>query len=575
MKNKEKQNIRKECIRQLKQLGTLKSFDSIAHVYHGNVVDNPDDFYFNPYYEQAKGIYSVRGSAGFYATEEREFAESFADKRLEELVREKQDGEPFVKRNPQIHEILSENPEKLVFIYTVAGKYLNSIMRKKEQNFCAQFASTFSFNEIMPLRYDEFKNKEQILKLISVLCDENGIYKSSNDLIGSFPLYTDINNWKNSYENTTSDAKSKDAVRLIESIKELKDLTGIKDEKTILKFASYALAYRLFREGKWEPLAKLIVLPESDWSRFGVVTNQMLDDRAEFAKAIMQKCDIVGVNHVATQFIFWDNKSVNTKQFIEKQQQRNKYKYEQIEGLFDGCFTGKNFARLLGDFLPEETLGFFKGNVPAIKLACDDKNIEEYTETCLRVLDDSFKGEIPKKMMPVVKAIVVCCAVKKLDKTKTNRFGEIVAQMKKSCFLSKNAAKITDFLVNNAINFANDYYIKNDLTAIEKINQETNDLFLNLFHRKPTCEELVGIKSLASVLQTCSVGAQTTMGVTRDLKTGIFYFNNNESLTAKMKKPMDPAKRSQQLKVDEELDFEGLKEHLKNKKQNQKVNIKV
>lgn len=555
---KQKQKIREKCISELAKIGAVKSFDSIAHVYHGNIVENADDFYFDQYYERAEGYFRVHGSAGFYATEDYEFADAFATKRMEEIVEEYGGDRSIIKNNIHVHEIVAANPNKNVFVNAIVNKRVNERLQKKEHEICSKYASTYDFNEIIPLAGREFSTKNEILKLIKLLNDRDGMFKSSSDFTGKIPIYSFL---------------QQDIEKRNHTLELLAQQSNVSDKNLILKYCGYAYVYRLFKEGKWESLVSNIVVPSAMVERQDSMVNVMCDSRAEFAKAVMQKCNIVGVCHIDTQYIFWDNDSINTRQFVEKQKNRNRIKYEQITKLIGGCFGNKKDFNNLKISSPEQTVDYVKMKSPFIRTIFNNKVAEQYTETCLRVFDDSYKNEIPTELVPFVKVLLVANGVRNFTLQNKNFSNKIVYQMENMFNFSKEMTVFADFLINNAKNFANDFYVKNDITAVEKMNQQTLSLFLKNYERKPTEEELIGVKALATILQTCSMGAKSTMGVSRDLKTGIYYFNDDTNITNKMQKPKDPAKRKQRLKTESEIEFEGLKEHFRAKKQNDNVKI--
>lgn len=564
MTEQEKMNNRKQAIRKLLTLGKLKSFDSMAHLYHGNYIADKDNFFFDPYYKEAVGFYMLNDGAGFYAAENKDYINTLMTKRkdnarIQEKMQETANkNNAVLKDNYAVHEILASSPDSLVFNSNIQGWRLED---SESQYVFAEFAATFDFTSVCPLLFDEFQDK-----------------KSRAGIVAAIQDWVSVDN-KQEF-NTPFTVENLE--KFDEAVDFLQNKYGMAEDLAV-KYAAKFSIYGSFLKGDFPAVARTLLI---DKVYLRIKSNkQGREDKAfnhcvECAKEIVSATNIVGtLDHTfavkgENNYFFWSLDKVNTKSFIEKQIQRNQSRYGSITEQLKNAVAKKQVNVALTGTSPQDTIDFLVKQVPELKnfYNLNDGNWEgfsigQHTESVLRVFEDSFSSEVPTAIIPFIKIMLALHDVGKgksraefsrgSDEQKQAEMrytADMINKVGAALGISSKNCDFMRFIIQDSQKYTTDYYIRHDVTALDRMNSECIKIYNKTFGHEPSHSDLVGIKSLATILQTCDSGAYSLKGISRDAKTGVYHFNGNEEFGQNMEKPMDIAKRKMHLKDPKNLD---------------------
>lgn len=212
----------------------------------------------------------------------------------------------------------------------------------------------------------------------------------------------------------------------------------------------------------------------------------------------------------------------------------------------------------LDDFLrngtPEEILEYFKDNEELAELykvvpghIWERFSIGEHTEAVLRGFESTFEDKIPPELLPFVKILMISHDLGKgLAGVPRYKEKEKNAEISKVLFerlgIPQNIQALMNFIVNESQTYTTDHYVCQNPNMSEKLRTLCAEKLEELFGK--SSEELVtGLVRICEILQTCDSGAYTLYGITRDEKTGHYYYNGNANWTKGFKFPTDLAKR--------------------------------
>lgn len=540
MTEQEKLKQREQSISRLKQLGVIKCFDSMAHLYHGNYVEDKEGFYFDPSFESAVGTYRLNGGAGFYAAEDKKYIDKLMNRRIDEAMKI---NIPTKKGNYTVHEIIASNPNALVFTPEVGILGMTTVQTSEMQGAFKQFASTFDFTEVCPLSFDEYQQESTRQGIM----DAAQLWLAGDD--------ADISYLEDFDEHVDY------------FISEF----GM-DEETAIKYVAKFTVFGSFLKGDLNSVARALVY-DKHW--YYIKTDDPEREEKAFqycvecAKEIMNATNIVGAVDVfynkpnQSNYFFWSLDKVNTKSFIEKQKQKNRESYGSIAEQLENSVTDEDANLILLESSPQEVVEFLTQKVPELKTFYDMKDgnwegfsIGQHTESVLRVFDDSFADEMSPEIVPFMKVVIAMHDVgkgksraeyernspeqKQAEKKYT---ADMINKMGTALGINPETCEFMRFIIQDSQRYTTDYYVRHDITALDKMNESCAVAYKNAFGREPSHADLVGIKSLATALQTCDSGAYSLKGISRDQETGIYHFNGNPDFGKDMEMPMDIAKR--------------------------------
>ena len=94
------------------------------------------------------------------------------------------------------------------------------------------------------------------------------------------------------------------------------------------------------------------------------------------------------------------------------------------------------------------------------------------------------------------------------------------------------------FIINESQSYTTDYYVNKNVVAEYELRRICEKKLTQLFGS--SSESLVdGLVGACKMLQTCDSAAYTRYAVTRDSKTGVYYWNGNDRFTQGFKPPVD------------------------------------
>lgn len=321
MTEQQKMEKREELILQLRELGALKSFDSLAHLYHANVVENPEDFYFKKDHDTGENIsfFHIRGTGTFYATEDLEYAKKHLNARYSRLKEQAQKAGAVLKASPAIHDIIASNPSNYVYISKENRGDEVVFTSLRESNAFKQLAQTYGADDIINTIDGEildWRQKRKVSKLVKELT------KTVNERYGKYCRENG-----NMQETSFSFILQTDLVENSKLMKKYEKKYNMEVGK-ICQYIGAVYAQKFFEEGDFDTLINSCLLEYADKNNTTPTNkNMFMKGRVEYIKSINQSLGIDGMYYgVGSEkdrnYFFWNLDNVNTRQFIEKRQKK-------------------------------------------------------------------------------------------------------------------------------------------------------------------------------------------------------------------------------------------------------------
>lgn len=281
----------------------------------------------------------------------------------------------------------------------------------------------------------------------------------------------------------------------------------------------------------------------------------------------LEKYNIIGVkdlivsatiNKTVEAYSIFDEEKINTENFVNQRKQVLNRKFNDFSSVIKDFSKNSIVCKGFEDFSPEEIMKFIKSNPKYKKLYDLDAglwegfSIGEHTETTLRVLEDSYKNELPKEMKPFMSVVLLAHDLGKGVAIKNgcsvyletqNYIQELCNDLK----INDKSKKLMEFLILESQNYTTDYYFRKNKDSFNQLIFKSKQVLKETTGEKPTNGMVEALCSLAVILQTCDSGAYTRYGITRDQENNFKYFNGNDRFTASMKEPTDLRRKKQRL----------------------------
>lgn len=288
-----------------------------------------------------------------------------------------------------------------------------------------------------------------------------------------------------------------------------------------------------------------------DWVASWLVNNHVIGEKVKVWSATLHKT-------VDTYAVF-DKEKINTQKVVGDKLQSMIYEFGEITDILEGFTSNDWLFDKLSDMSPKETMKLFRTSKPLAQVMDMDAGlwegftVGEHTESVLRVLEDSFNGDIPEKLMPFMKVLIMSHdfgkGFEKQGRQDINT-RTLLPAFHKALGITQECTNLMDFLIFDSQQYTTAYYVKKNKYAMSRLNIEAQKALSQYLGREATEGEVRGLVGIAKVLQTCDSGAYTRYGVTRDTRLGVSYNNGNNRFTESMEEPKDVRNVKQRLKDD-------------------------
>lgn len=554
MKLKKKE---KEAIEVLIKHGLLKRISDpeiSKHLYHGRAKKMGEiNWEVNPLFNNAgnnTGNQNVNAIPTLYCSA-LDTAKEFA------LARAKSVNEA------QVYEIGSSDEDALIFDRFrlksfFEGEDAKSEKRKEVVSALKHLVTGRPISELIPAKFEDRKDYENVYKVFTELSREERNF-----------LYD---------ESAVKHIK----VRLKENGLSCKNDDIIRDV-----IASYN-TFQLIANGNINYLLHNYLSPQSDYFKRNILINgKFYPFSSKYMTAWLEKMNVIGCfggvdsatldKRIKVISIFNLDK-INTSKVVKSKKETTKNRYKTIDELIGHALKGKNkianFDLSLGC---KEIMDELNKNEKYKRLFDLDAglwegfSIGEHTETVLRVFEDSFEEDLNGKfdhVIPFVKLAIIAHDLSKGKFVQRKRAGEFagkpdyevkkieaeyVKSVAKEFFddygVDPRLQKLLLFVIGESQKFTTDYLVKGNDNKWGELREKCGEILKEVFpEQEVTSRGKISLQAICEILQTCDSGAYTRMGITRDKKTGKYYFNGNDRFTESFKTPTDPAGRKQRLK---------------------------
>lgn len=550
---------RAECLRKLRDFGAISSYGSHAYLYHGRDEVEGEKFYIKTKREMVgeedrlKRMRSLQGRgysgaiSGIYLAP-KSMATKYAEQRHAENQQLFKDAGAKINHEAKTYKIVASSPNVNVWriaSYTMGEE--NKEYTSHSGEICyivADYAKTFSFTELYPLPLKSIKEADKNLEKQEYL-----------KLIGRLERKT----------------KEKGDSLTKEEIESLSSGINLPEDKIMNLAGNYNAYFYLTTYGIYD------LLLFRYWHDSGEKRNQF--NKCPISWEVIEsfsnemgvigtwtKADYVSLGRDDVFFIF-DTSKVNTEEFIARQKERHQLWYGGLSQNLENCVEEDVFGFLL-ESSPEETIKFLQKRVPQLK-DCYKRSahlqegfsIQEHTETCLRVLEDSFLDELPPEMLPFIKMTIAMHDIGKgvardngiCDHEKELAYTfDILSHAMPEIGMDEKGVELMKYIIGESQGFSTQFFIKGDDSVFDDWKESSRRALTKYLGAEPTEAQVFALQSIARVLQTCDSGAYTRMGITRDEENGIYYYNGNDKFTESMRVPKDLRGRKQELKSPEE-----------------------
>ncbi|MGN0961838.1 MAG: hypothetical protein ACI4PF_06560 [Christensenellales bacterium] len=296
-----------------------------------------------------------------------------------------------------------------------------------------------------------------------------------------------------------------------------------------------------------------------DWVASWFANNHIIGSRAPVKSATLHR-------NIMTYAIF-DKEKINTRKVVGDKLHSLMGAYGSVGELVEDFSSNKEMLDTFLTSSPKETMDYIRTN-PTCSQLMDMKSgvwegytVGEHTEAVLKVLEDSFEGDVPDSLMPFLKMVVLSHDIGKGLATSygqkerhSDYTMQILPNFHKAFGVSDEASQLINFIVTETQSYTTRYYVGNDKNALKELEDKTRaflsewlnknpstrslekwlnnapDVIRNKFLRRKTPTEgmVNGIMNIARVLQTCDSASYTQYATIRDANTGIRYSGGNK-----------------------------------------------
>ena len=271
----------------------------------------------------------------------------------------------------------------------------------------------------------------------------------------------------------------------------------------------------------------------------------------EFLANFLKHMGIIGIktkvtsdiaNGIIDDYILIDLEKVNTEAAVGAKHKQLIDEYDTFASKISEVSYNFVISRMFERAKPQELINYvsrmgFKEPLDKSAGVWEGFTIAQHTETCLRFMQDNFKG-LPQDIYSVMKLAILCHDIGKgVAKEKgireKSKEEEITIQISKKMFealqIVPSVQDIALFIATEAQHYTTDYFIRKNENALETLNQRAKEVLKPAFGEEPNDSMVKGLVNCCVIMQTTDSAAYTKYSSTRDEKTGIFYSNANES----------------------------------------------
>lgn len=250
----------------------------------------------------------------------------------------------------------------------------------------------------------------------------------------------------------------------------------------------------------------------------------------------------------------FDLEKVNTCKGVGEKYQKIFEQYDKINSVILSFENNQGLSEFLREATAEEVMEKMMTTKYEKLFSLDSGvwegfSVREHTETTLRVFEDTYEEDLPKQVVPFIKLALIAHDIGKgvqggsVDKN-NKRYAERFFQ---DMGVSEQLKDLLMFTIGDAQKLTSDYYVRKNIKALDKLKVECGSVLAKATGKKPTAEEINGLASICKIIQTCDSGAYTRYGITRDEKTGFYYYNGSDRFTKSFEKPRDISRRKLKL----------------------------
>lgn len=524
---------REDCIKYLTDIGMFINVNGLE-LYHGRSRMSGEDTEwqvradFNNA-DNATGNRNVNSISTLYLAD-REIAARFAD------TRARQTG-----GTPEVHRIISSDNNAVVFNTSFSMLRFSSEERVKINLALKELSMYSSVTEYAPIKFEQ---REQASKIIGELKEiqkrEDFDYFHNQDILDCIQSLLDGGS------NVDSDT----VYRLAESFNARK-LMRINPRIAVDHFLSQTPLIESSDCGNFKI--------NLDWVASWLVNNNVIGGKQRVLSATLSE-------EIDTYCIF-DKERINTSKVVGDKLQAMMNEFGQISVLLSNFTYDEELKSSLAKSSPKETLELVKKSPYYAKImdmssyVWEGFTVGEHTESVLRVLKDSFESDIPSNLIPFLKVVILSHDLGKGYARGNGNQHEytraLLPHFHQSLKIPSKVSKLIEFITIDSQEFTSDYYVRHNKYAQFKLQQEASRILNELTGVSPSDELVRGLMGICKILQTCDSGAYTRYGITRDSKTGYFYYNGNDRFTGAIKKPSDLRGVKQRFEFGDTLDFEN------------------
>ncbi|MCL1929579.1 hypothetical protein FWF93_00275 [Candidatus Saccharibacteria bacterium] len=513
-----------EAVEYLKQVGLFISLDSLD-LHHGRVADTAGEDWKVDESFQNGGNDTNNANVNkipALSTDSREIAEEFAAARA------------WGSKQPEIHKIVSEDPDAMVI------------------------DGTFNLGN----RSDEEKKqiREALNKLSIDLTEGSPLDFEHRDILTTF---------------TPEDFRAPDGTYTkISDLPVISQKLGV-DEKTVKQVAG-SLNARLTLTHDPERIIKNFIDNEDTYS-LGNGSDE-LPINQEYVANWLRNTHIVGVKRsvrsatigkdIEPVFLF-DLEKVNTEKEVAHRRDIFFRRYGRIarrmaDGLEIRTEAESPFIDYLSNSLyatPKQLVdeakkvGAYKETYEADAGNWEKFSLSEHTETVLRVFDKNYADRLPANLLPVMRLALLTHdlgkpeAVSKGEKHNQHAYNAREADnFMKSVDVNENLRKLIVGVIGESQKLTTYAFIQGDVGARKELLSFCHNLLTEYGAENVTKEDVQGLANMCLIVQTCDSAAYTDMAITRSEKLQVHH-RNSPSFNGSFHPPVSITRQDVRLKT--------------------------
>lgn len=180
--------------------------------------------------------------------------------------------------------------------------------------------------------------------------------------------------------------------------------------------------------------------------------------------------------------------------------------------------------------------------------------LQEHTETVLRNFDENYADKVPAKLVPLMHLALTVHDIGKPEaaangeKSNQKVYNDREAErFMRTIGVGPHTSDLVRGMIGHAQELTTNGFIKGDKSARGELERYCEKLLKGVGIKKPTKEEILGMRDLCLMIQTCDSAAYTSMARTQDVKTGIVY-RNKAAFNKSFYRPTGQGRRDIRLK---------------------------